>query len=77
MKLDAKMMTTAQARSSAALDPIVVHAGAVSFAGRAGSDSYTSAPFEETIWLVSRWQDRKSIWPRAFGIELGPRERFR
>jgi ketosteroid isomerase-like protein len=31
-----------------------------------GSGGGSSAPFEESIWLVSNWRDGKSVWARSF-----------
>jgi ketosteroid isomerase-like protein len=31
-----------------------------------GSGGGSSAPFEESIWLVSNWQDGKSVWAKSF-----------
>jgi ketosteroid isomerase-like protein len=37
--------------------------GRMCYRGRGGG---SSAPFEETIWLVSKWQDGKSVWAKSF-----------
>jgi ketosteroid isomerase-like protein len=34
-----------------------------------GSGGGSSAPFEESIWLVSNWQDGKSVWAKSFRDE--------
>jgi hypothetical protein len=31
-----------------------------------GTGGGSSAPFEESIWLVSNWQDGKSVWAKSF-----------
>ncbi len=36
------------------------------YRGRGGG---SSAPFEDTIWLVSKWQDGKSVWAKSFRDE--------
>jgi ketosteroid isomerase-like protein len=40
--------------------------GRMRYRGRGGG---SSAPFEETIWLVSEWQDGRSVWAKSFRDE--------
>jgi ketosteroid isomerase-like protein len=37
--------------------------GRMRYRGRGGG---STAPFEETIWLVSNWQNGKSVWAKSF-----------
>ncbi len=34
-----------------------------------GHGSGSAAPFEEALWLVSRWRNGKAFWWRTFGSE--------
>jgi ketosteroid isomerase-like protein len=40
--------------------------GRMRYRGRGGG---SSAPFEETIWLVSEWEDGRSVWAKSFRDE--------
>jgi ketosteroid isomerase-like protein len=40
------------------------------YRGRGGG---SSAPFEESIWLVSNWQDGRSVWAKSYRDEAEAR----